>query len=189
MDSYYSAEELKTIGFARMGEDLHISRKASIYGAEKIHLGSHVRIDDFVYLSGGAGIYIGDYVHIAVGSCLYGKWGIRIGSFVNVSGRVSIYSTSDDYSGDYMCGPMVGDEYIHDIGREVVIEDDVIIGAGSVILPGAYLREGCAIGTLSMIKTDTEPFTIYAGCPAVKVKVRSKGQLQLKARLLEQEKQ
>ncbi|MBT3210423.1 MAG: acyltransferase, partial [Planctomycetaceae bacterium] len=65
--SFYSMEELQTLGLASFGKDVKISRKASIYNPGQISIGNHVRIDDFCVLSAGeGGIEIGDYVHIAV---------------------------------------------------------------------------------------------------------------------------
>ena len=89
-----------------MGGGTFISRKASIYGAENMIIGSHVRIDDFCILSGQ--IELGDYIHIAAYSALYGgEKGIFIGDFANLSSRVSVYSVSDDYSGETMTNPMI----------------------------------------------------------------------------------
>ena len=73
MNSFYSPEELKSLGLKEYGENVFISRKCSIYGAENIRLGSHVRIDDFCVLSGK--VELGNYVHIAA-SCRRraGRW-------------------------------------------------------------------------------------------------------------------
>ena len=46
--SFYSEEELQQMGFAHVGHDVMISRKASIYGASNIWIGNHVRVDDFL---------------------------------------------------------------------------------------------------------------------------------------------
>lgn len=172
MSSYFSKEELANIGFESLGDDVNISRRASIYSPEKISIGNHVRIDDFVFISGGHGISIGNYVHIAVGSSLYGKFGINIGDYVNISGKVTILSASDDYSGECMTGPLVDSKYVHIFGGAVLIEKHVIIGTGSVIMPDVVLHEGTAIGALSFVKHSTEPFSIYAGIPAKKIKER-----------------
>ena len=177
MDSFYSKEELLGMHFRKCGEQVSISRKAVFYSPENIELGNHVRIDDFCFISGGKGIWIGDYVHIAAYSALYGKFGIEIGDYVNISGRVNIYSTSDDYSGECLTGPMVKEAYIHDIGTKIVLEDLVIIGAGSVILPGGILREGAAVGAMSLIKSEIPSYQIYAGVPAKFVRDRSKNML------------
>ena len=187
MSSFYSAEELKAIGFASVGEDVSVSRLAAIYSPQKISLGNHVRIDDFVFLSGGAGVEIGDYVHVAVHASLYGKFGIKIGNYVNISGKVTIFSNSDDYSGEYMTGPLLGDEFIHDIGGPVVLEDHVIIGAGSLVLPNVVLAEGTAVGAMSLIKKSTEPFSMYAGIPARKIKERSRRLKVLEKQFLNQQ--
>ena len=50
--SFYSREELLDLGLKSVGENVRISRKVSIYGAEQISIGDNVRIDDFCILSG-----------------------------------------------------------------------------------------------------------------------------------------
>ena len=177
MDSYLTREELLSMNFASLGKDVKVSRNAVIYSPDKIILGDNVRIDDFCFISGGVGVCIGNFVHIAAYSAIYGKFGIEIGDYVNVSSRVSIYSTSDDYSGEYLTGPLVNSNYIHDIGKKVVIEKLSIIGTGSTLLPGAILREGVAIGAMSLVKTEIPAYTMYAGVPARFIKDRSKKML------------
>lgn len=173
-ESYLSKDELAKMNFKEYGENIKISKKAVFYFAENIIIGSHVRIDDFAYLSGGGGIKIGNYVHIAAYSALYGKFGIEIGDYVNISSRVCIYSTSDDYSGEFMTGPMVEQKYIHDIGKKVTIENHSIIGSGSTLLPGAILKQGVAVGAMSLVKQELEEFKIYAGIPVKYIKKRSR---------------
>jgi len=59
-------EDLLKIGFRKIGNNVLISDKSSIYGASRIELGDNVRIDDFCILSAGdGGIEICDNVHIA----------------------------------------------------------------------------------------------------------------------------
>ncbi len=176
-NSFYSMEELKGMGFKSIGEDLSISKKASFYGVENISLGSHVRIDDFCILSGK--ISIGDYIHIAAYSALYGSdAGIRINELANISSRVCIYAVSDDYSGESMTSPMIPDEYKNLQKAPVYIGRHAIIGSGSVVLPGSEIGEGCAVGSLSLIKNALDAWWIYAGIPAKKLKERSKGLLE-----------
>ena len=45
--SFYTEEELPLLRLASYGRDVRISRKTSFYAPEQMHLGSHVRIDDF----------------------------------------------------------------------------------------------------------------------------------------------
>ena len=176
-NSFYSMEELKDMGFKSIGADLSISKKASVYGVENISIGSHVRIDDFCILSGK--ISIGDYIHIAAYSALYGSdAGIQINEFANISSRVCIYAVTDDYSGESMTSPMIPDEYKNLQKAPVYIGRHAIIGSGSVILPGSEIGEGCAVGSLSLIKNALDAWWIYAGIPAKKLKERSKGLLE-----------
>ena len=54
----------------------------------------------------------------------------------------------------------------------------------SVVLPGVAVGEGTAVGALSLVKETTEDWAIYAGCPARKVRARSKKLLEAERRFL-----
>lgn len=173
--AFLSRKQLESAGFAALGTNVLISDKASLYNAEKISIGSHVRIDDFCVISAGVGgIVIGDYIHIAVFSSLIGEGRITLSDFVGVSSRVSIYSSSDDYSGTALTNPMVFEEFKNVQSADVELKKHVIVGAGSVILPGVTLHEGAAIGALSLVSKDCDEFKIYSGVPAKPVKSRKK---------------
>jgi galactoside O-acetyltransferase len=166
---------LEAMGFAFLGSDLQISDRATFYGCAHIALGNNVRIDDFCVLSAGlGGIAIGNHVHVAVYSCLIGQGRITLSDFCNISSRVSIYSSSDDYSGATMTNPMVPDRYKNVQHADVSVGRHVIVGSGSVILPGITLEEGVAVGALSLVKDSCTAFGIYAGNPARRVRERKR---------------
>lgn len=178
MNSFYSEEELKQFGFKSIGKEVCISRKASIYGASSIQIGNCVRVDDFCILSGN--ITLSNYIHIAAYSALYGgNDGIVINDYANISSRVSIYSISDDYSGNTMTNPMIPDDFKNVQSAKVIIDKHVIIASTCVVLPGVHLREGSAFGAFSLINHDSEPFSINVGIPFHKLKDRSKNLLEL----------
>lgn len=178
--SFHSPDALREMGFLSVGENVKVSTKASVYGASRISLGAQSRIDDFCELSAGeGGIYIGRNVHIAVMCSLIGKARIELHNFAGLSSRVSIYSSSDDYSGESMTNPTVPEEFTHVDHRPVVLGQHVIIGSGSVILPGVTIGEGTAVGALCLVAKDLEPFGIYAGSPLRRVKSRSRRLLEL----------
>jgi acetyltransferase-like isoleucine patch superfamily enzyme len=171
--AFFSKEELDKLGFGKLGVNVSISRKASIYRPDKITLGNNVRIDDFCVLSAGdEGIEIGDYIHIGVYSCLIGKGKIVLSDFCNISSKVSVYSSNDDYSGAYMTNPMVPERFTHVTHASVDIGRHVIIGSGSVILPGTCISDGSAIGALSLVQGTIPPSAIYAGIPAKFIRER-----------------
>ena len=173
-----SRDAIERMGFASVGDNVHISDRASFYGTARIALGSNVRIDDFCVLSGGiGGISIGQHVHIAVFSSLIGAGKITLGDFCNISSRVSIYSSSDDYSGANMTNPTVPSEFTGVTHADVLLGKHVIVGCGSVILPSVTLEEGVAVGALSLVNRNCKAFGIYAGNPARRVKERKRNLL------------
>ncbi|HDX8379453.1 acyltransferase [Aeromonas salmonicida] len=182
--AYFTDAQLASIGFASLGSNVLISDKASIYGASRIRIGSNVRIDDFCVLSAGdGGIDIGNYIHIAVYSSLIGAGKITLSDFCNISSKVAIYSSNDDYSGECMTNPMVPAEFTNVKHDAVYLGKHVIIGCGSIVLPGVTIGEGCGVGALSMICENCDAFHIYAGVPGKVIKHRKRDILKLELRL------
>lgn len=58
------------------------------------------------------------------------------------------------------------------IGQNIIVENDVWIGYGSTVLSGIRIGEGSIIGAGSLVTKDVEPYSIYAGVPARKVRSR-----------------
>ena len=177
MDSFYSHDEVQSLGLRHCGDNVLISRKTSFYSPEKMSIGNNVRIDDYCILSGE--IQIGNNIHISAYVGLYGKYGIRLADFTTVSGRNLIYSSSDDFSGEYLTNPMVPDQYTHVTGGRVTLEKHVIIGAGSVTLPNVTLKEGSAVGAMSLVNKSTDPWFVYGGVPIRKLYARKTALLDL----------
>jgi dTDP-4-amino-4,6-dideoxy-D-glucose acyltransferase len=168
-----SAEAIAEMGFANVGNNVMLSDRASFYNCHKISIGDNVRIDDFCVVSGGeGGISIGCHVHLAVGVTLMGAGNITLEDFSGLSSRVSVYSSSDDYSGTCMTNPTLPAKYTAVVHRDVSIGKHVIVGSGSVILPGVTLEEGVAVGALSLVNRNCSAFGIYAGNPARRIKER-----------------
>jgi dTDP-4-amino-4,6-dideoxy-D-glucose acyltransferase len=177
---------LESMGFAAIGDNIHISDRATFYGINKISIGNNVRIDDFCVLSAGeGGISIGNYVHIAVFSSLMGYGNICLSDFCGLSSRVSIYSSNDDYSGRAMTNPMLPSEYTSVVHANVFLGKHVIVGSGCVILPGVTLEEGVAVGALSLINKNCDAFGIYTGNPARRIKDRKRDLLDLEKKFMD----
>jgi len=183
--SFYGSKELESMGFQHVGEGAQVSSKASLYGVDRISLGARCRIDDFCILSAGeGGIMIGRHVHIAAMCTLIGKGKIEVCDFAGISGRVSVYSSNDDYSGSCLTNPTVPEEFRRTDNRDVTIGRHAIVGAGSVVLPGVTIGEGAAVGALSLVNRSLEPFGVYAGRPAKHIKERSRALLDAEQRFL-----
>lgn len=184
-DGFYDEDEIKQLGLKSVGSNVKISRNVKIYTPELVEIGNNVRIDDFTILSGK--IIIENYVHIAQYCGLYGGTeGIYLHNFSGLSSKVSIYATSSDYSGESMTNPTIPEEYAYsDRNAKVILEKHVIVGCGSVVLPDTVIGEGTSVGAMSMVGKSLEPWGIYVGCPAKRIKERKKTLLECEKKLIE----
>lgn len=181
--SFYTEDELKKVGLKKYGKNVLLSRNAVLYNPDLLEIGDNVRIDDFTTISGK--VVLGDYIHIAQFCGLYGGTeGIFMDDFSGLSSRVVIYATSNDYSGESLTNPMVPAKYKKtDKNIAVHLEKHVIVGCTSVILPGVTIGIGSSVGAMSMVGKTLEPWGVYAGTPAKRIKERSKKLLELETQL------
>jgi len=181
---YLNRDQLIAMGFKSLGENVKISNMASIYDCHEISIGENSRIDDFCVISGK--VEIGRNVHITP-LCLLagGSLGIKMCDFSAISYRGIVFTQSDDYMGGYLTNPTIPAAYRKDLKKKVEIGRHCIIGAGSIILPGVHLGEGCSIGAMSLVRLSTEPWGIYAGNPLKRVADRRKNLLLLEKKYCE----
>lgn len=86
--------------------------------------------------------------------------------FTCISHGVRIYTTSDDYSGEFMTNPTVPAYLTRVTCETITLSRHVIVGSQSTILPGVHLAEGTAVGANSLVSHHTQPWSIYGGSPA-----------------------
>jgi acetyltransferase-like isoleucine patch superfamily enzyme len=172
--TFYTQTELEVFEFKYLGENVKVSKFASIYNAKNIEIGDNSRIDDFCVLSAGeGGICIGRYVHIAVYTSLMGAGKIIMEDYTGLSSKCAVYSSNDDYSGKFMTNPTVPSKYTNVNHAPVTIKKHSLVGAGSIILPGVTIDECVAVGALSVVNKSLESGFIYAGRPTKKITQRS----------------
>lgn len=176
--AYLTEQQLKDSGFKFVGRNVKVSATASIYNHEKIELSDNCRIDDFCVVSGH--VRVGRFVHITP-QCLVagGEPGIVLEDYCTLAYGVKVFSQSDDYSGESMTNSLIPKKFKNEKFARTVVGKYSIIGAGATILPGADVAEGVALGAMSLLIKATEPWAIYAGVPARKIKERSKNLLKL----------
>lgn len=178
--AFLDPSQLALMGFKHLGRNVRISDRAAIHNPEQIEIGDHSRIDDFCVLSGR--VSLGRNVHIAVFVNLAGSAaGVFVDDFAGVSYGSHVFSQSDDYSGRFLTGPTVPAKYTQTIRQAVHIERHCIVGAACVILPGVTLAEGTSVGASSLVTRSTQPWSVYVGSPARRVKERSRDMLALEA--------
>ena len=184
---YLESSELSDLGFKQVGRNARVHSGAHIYGLENIQLGENSRIDDFSLIVATGELVLGRNVSIHSHCFIGAKFGVKIGNFATIAPGVKVFSSSDDYSGEFMTGPTVPTEFVGGNEGEVVIGDHVIIGAGSVILPGVIISDGVSVGSLSLVKDNLAEWSVYAGAPCRRLKDRDQHLLKLARKLIESE--
>lgn len=184
--AYLDRAALEAVGFASLGRDVKVSDRAAIHEPELMHIGDHSRIDDFCVLSGK--VRIGRNVHIAVYCNLAGgRAGIEVHDFAGISYGSHLIAQTDDYSGRTMTGPTVPREFTGERSEPVSIGRHSILGAGTIVLPGVVVADGVSAGAMTLLNRSTEPWSVYVGCPARRLKERRRDLLELEKQYLDQE--
>src|SRR5579885_490957 len=139
----------------------HCDIEDSVRGT-RIVVGAHSVIDSFVKIkpAGGSGdVVIGTHCTLNSGCVLYTGNGITIGDGVAVAANCvfapTIHAFRDKAKPIRQQGFKAGK-------GGIMIEDDVWIGAGCVLLDGAILRRGCVIGAMSLVRGEVPAYSVQA---------------------------
>lgn len=137
----------KLMGFRRCGKGVYIGDHVWFRAPGKISLGDDCRIHPMCFLDSPGGIEIGSHVGIASGT--------------------QIYTQEHKYKDKNVL------YYRQEVElAKVVIEDDVWVGANSLILAGVTLKRGTVVAAGSVVTKDSEPYSVIAGVPARKIAQR-----------------
>jgi acetyltransferase-like isoleucine patch superfamily enzyme len=160
------------------GRNVIIGKTVRIRYPELVSIGDDCIIDDFTYVS--TELDLVGHVHISAGCKLIGgrSASVRMEPFSTLAPNVVLSAGSDDYVAG-IATPLVPPEFKgnYEVGR-IVIGRHGIVGAGAVVLPDVTFGEGAAVGALSLVKGDLEPWYLYAGIPARKIKVRDRATIE-----------
>ena len=169
MDGKFDYKSLK-----HYGDDVYISGNVVIKRPHLIWLENHIAIDDFLYCT--TALVIGNYCHIAPFlSVIGGEGGILIlRDFCTIAAGCRIVCRGDAHNGAGLVSPVVPEKYRDDIiGENIIMSRFSALGTNVVLLPNVTLEEGVVIGANSLVtKPISEPWTIWAGSPARKIKDR-----------------
>jgi len=136
--------------------------ETSVKGS-KFQIGANSMIDSFVKIkaAGGVGdIIIGENVQINSGCVLYCGNGIKIDNNVSIAANCTFAPVNHSY--------MVKNQLICEQGFAtskggIIIEEDVWVGAGAILLDGTVLKRGTVIGAGSIISGESDAYCVYAG--------------------------
>lgn len=127
----------------KLGKDARIGLHTRVIRPARIVIGDRTIINEYCYLDGRGGLQVGDDCSISI----YTK-------IITASHRVNSLEFS----------------YCE---NSVKINNLVWVGCEAIILDGSLIEKGCIIGAGAVIKGTTEPFGIYIGNPATKIRERN----------------
>ncbi len=137
----------------RFGRDLHIGSRPRLWAPERLEIGDHC--------------YLGHDVCIET-NC-------RIGRYVLIANRVALVGRRDHEFrqlgvpvrfGRWIGSKRTPSPHRHD---EVVIEEDVWLGYGAIVLSGVHIGRGAIVAAGSVVKEDVAAYAIVGGNPAVPI--------------------
>lgn len=184
--AFIPPQQLALMGFKKLGVNVSISDRASLYNVDLLEIGDHSRIDDFCVISGK--VSIGRNVHIAVFcNVAGGTEGVTLDDFSGLAYGCQVFSQSDDYTGKSLTNPTVPAAFKSETKQAVHIGRHCIVGANTVVLPGVVLGDGSSVGAMSMVTKSTDEWGVYFGIPAKKLKNRKRDLLLLEQQYLSDE--
>lgn len=111
-------------------------------------------------------ITAGAYSYIGPRCIIYPK--VSIGNFTMIANDVCIIGADHYFRRPGIPMVFAGREGLH----ETIIGNDVWIGARAIIMVGTKIGNGAIVAAGSVVTKDIEPYAIYGGVPARKIKDR-----------------
>jgi maltose O-acetyltransferase len=130
------------------------------------HTGRDVNVQKGVYFGRGDRIRLGNRSSLGVNAEVHGP--VHIGNDVMMGPYVIIYTENHRF--EDVTVAMIDQGY--DEPSPVTIEDDVWIGARTIILPGVTIGSGSVIGAGSVVTRSIPPKSVAAGNPCRVIRTR-----------------
>lgn len=147
-----------------IGKNLHAGRGVFLWAKNSIKIGDNFYIGKHSFIETDA--VIGDNVIIANFVAIIGRHDHNH-TQIGVPTRLASQIRDKDYAWK-------------GLNQGIIIEDDVWIGVGSILLSGIKIGIGSVIAAGSVVTKDVLPYSIYAGNPARKIRDRFESEEQLK---------
>lgn len=153
-----------------LGRNSFLQRPALLLGSSNIHIGANTTIRWGARIEAQPrfehrrpSLRIGDNTNIEQHVHIMCQSRIEIGSNVSITGHCAIVDISHPHAaGEGKIGDRILDE-----DSFVIIEDNVFIGYGTVILANVRIGEGAIVGANSVVTRSIPARSVASGSPAV----------------------
>lgn len=151
------------------GSIIRSKTRLDVFPFNQFNLGSKSIIEDFTTINNGVGnVLIGDATIIGLGNVVIGP--VSIGNHVMMAQNIVISGLNHGFE-DINISPSLQKVQC----KEIIICDDVWIGANSVITAGVTLGKHCVIGAGSVVTKSIPEYSVAVGNPAKVIKKYNKG--------------
>ena len=149
---------LRLIKFHRykIGKNFHAGRSVFLWAKNNITIGDNVYIGKYTIIE--CDTIIGNNVIIANKVSMAGRYDHHYQQ-IGTPTRLSVQIRDKEYNWK-------------GLNQKIIIEDDVWIGVGCIILSGVTIGIGSIVAAGSVVTKDVEPYSIFAGVPAKKIQNR-----------------
>ena len=143
---------------------IHHSVRMDTPPYRKFWLGDYSVVESFACINNAVGdVIIGDHTRIGLHNTIIGP--VIIGSHVNLAQGITITALNHNFDDS--------EKRIDQQGistKEVVLEDDIWVGANAVILPGVTIGKHAVVAAGAIVTKDVPPHSLVAGVPAKVIK-------------------
>ena len=150
----------------KRGKNAIVRRYArmDLFPFNDFEMGSKSIIEDFATINNGVGdVFIGNNTGIGLGNVIIGP--VKIGNYVMLAQNIVISGLNHGYE-DINLPPRLQKV----VTKQIVIDDNVWIGANSVVLAGVSIGKHAVIGAGSVVTKDIPGYCVAVGNPARVIK-------------------
>ena len=152
----------------QIGKNFHAGRGVCLWAKSQLKIGDNFYIGKYSIIECDA--TIGDDVIIANHVSLVGRYDHH---FQEIGTPIRLAKQIRDKDYDWK-----------GLNSQIIIEDDVWIGIGSIVLSGVTIKTGSIIAAGSVVTKNTEAYSIYGGNPAKKIRNRFNSNKDLELHLI-----
>ena len=134
------------------------------------HIGQNSYIEPPFYCSYGQNIHLGDNVYLNFMCTVLDNNVVHIGHNVMIGPLVQIYTAAHPIQAE----PRIEGR---EVAKPIVIEDNVWVGGGAILLPGVRIGRNAVVGAGAVVSRDVLANTVVAGNPARVIREIEQGEL------------
>lgn len=160
LDPDLDAERQKVKGLLRLYNSSEVvPERQTILQQLLGRIGQNSIIEPPFYCSYGQNIYIGDHVYLNVMCTILDCNEVHIGQHVMIGPAVQIYTAAHHLQAETRIQGW-------EVAKQIVIEDNVWIGGGAILLPGVSIGRNAVVGAGAVVSRSVPANMVVVGNPA-----------------------